>query len=131
MKNYIGLNIKYLIDKNFLSQGKFGELFGLTQAVINAYIKEKSNPQVETIQKICAHFKISIDDFFNKDMSKEGYLPATGSLPQAIEQGVEYQAQSKDKIISAQEKLIASLEKQIERLEKERDSGNFATGATA
>lgn len=117
MKNYIGLNIKYLCDRNFLSQKDFGNIFGLTQAVVNAYIKEKSNPQVETIQKICKHFELSIDDFLNLDLSTKSYDNKTqAALSTGEPQPVNYS--DKDKIIQAQAKTIETLEKHTATLER-------------
>jgi transcriptional regulator with XRE-family HTH domain len=77
MINYIGLNIKYLCDKNHLSQKEFGELFEQKQATINTYINGRSNPNVETMQKICKHFEISIDDFINLELSSQNYSKRT------------------------------------------------------
>lgn len=68
MENLIGLNIKHLYEENKLTQNEFGELFGLKNGVVGTYVRGKTNPQIETIQKICNHFKISLDDFINKDL---------------------------------------------------------------
>tara|TARA_R110000822_G_scaffold231631_1_gene363548 strand:- start:190 stop:612 length:423 start_codon:yes stop_codon:yes gene_type:complete len=70
MKNYISQNIKYLCDKEKLSQNEFGELFGLGKSVVSMYISEKSTPKLETLMLICEYFKISLDDFINHDLSK-------------------------------------------------------------
>ncbi|WP_277016469.1 helix-turn-helix domain-containing protein [Flavobacterium lindanitolerans] len=72
MENYIGQNIKYLCDKNKLNQKEFGDIFGLTQSAVNVYIRKKSNPQIETIQKIALHFELSLDDFINRSLSDLG-----------------------------------------------------------
>lgn len=103
MKNYIGLNIKYLCDKNLLSQKDFGGIFGLTQAVVNAYIKEKSNPQVETIQKICQHFEITIDEFINLDLS---------SLPQKTAKA--FKTSEPSEVYNNDKELIKALKQTIE-----------------
>ncbi|CAM3967794.1 helix-turn-helix domain-containing protein [Flavobacterium cucumis] len=69
MKNFISINISYLVNKTRLSKDEFGEMFNLGKGSIGNYILEKAIPKLETIQKICSHFEISIDDFVNKDIS--------------------------------------------------------------
>lgn len=123
MKNFIGLNIKHLCEKNILTQKEFGALFGLTHATVNAYIKGKTNPQIETIQKICSHFEIMIDDFINKDLSILKYQtqPApVQSATVAIEQNTPY-TNEKDALIAAlretidiQRELIATLRSRLD-----------------
>ena len=56
MKNFIGLNIKYLCENNFLSQDEFGAKFGLKKSVIGTYVRGISYPKIEIIQKICEEF---------------------------------------------------------------------------
>ena len=67
--NFISLNIKYLLNTNNFSQNDFGDIFELKRGVINHYVSGKVMPKIETIQKICDYFNISIDDFINKDLS--------------------------------------------------------------
>ena len=69
MKNYISSNIGYLVKKKSISQDDFGGLFDLKKGVINQYTQGKSLPKIETLQKICNHFELSIDDFINSDLS--------------------------------------------------------------
>lgn len=69
MKNYIGENIGYLVRNNNYRQDDFGLLFDLKKGVVSQYLQNKSLPKIETIQKICKHFEISIDDFINVDLS--------------------------------------------------------------
>jgi transcriptional regulator with XRE-family HTH domain len=70
MENFIGLNIKFLCNKNRLSQSEFGDLFEIKQSTISTYLAKRSNPQVETIQKICEYFSITIDEFINSDLAQ-------------------------------------------------------------
>jgi len=74
MKNYISENISYLVKKSKLTQDDFGLSFDLKKGVINQYIQGKSLPKIETIQKICSHNQITIDDFINLDLSEQKYL---------------------------------------------------------
>lgn len=70
MNNFIGLNIKYLCESKSLKQDEFGLFFNLGKGVVGTYVREMAIPKIEIIQKICAHYNISIDDFVNTDLSK-------------------------------------------------------------
>jgi len=121
MKNYIGLNIKFLYSQKKMTQEAFGDLFGIKQTTLNTYISGRSNPTIENIQKICAHFKITLDDFINEDMQRKSYADLSPVTHKVVEPPAEYVTQ-KDKTILAQEKTIATLEKQVALLEKTVDS---------
>lgn len=73
MENFISSNIQYLLNNKKVTQDNFGGLFGLGKGVINQYLLKKSTPKIETIQRICKHYEILIDDFVNKDLSKEQF----------------------------------------------------------
>jgi transcriptional regulator with XRE-family HTH domain len=79
MKDYIGLNIKYLCDNNFLSQDEFGAKFGLKKSVIGTYVRGISHPKVEIMQKICEEYNLTLDDFINQDLylKNKGYTITT------------------------------------------------------
>lgn len=66
---YISNNIRYLLDKSGESEKAFGEIFGLKRGSISSYIHGDVHPKIETLQKISAHFNVSIDDLINKDIS--------------------------------------------------------------
>lgn len=68
--NYIKLNIKYLRDSVNLTQGAFGEVFGYTRDNIASY-ERGSDPKIDLIQKIVNYFHISLEDFINRDLSKQ------------------------------------------------------------
>ena len=70
IKNYIPENIAFLVKKLTLSQDEFGSTFEVGRGLISNYINGKALPKIETIQRICLHFEISIDDFVNKDLSQ-------------------------------------------------------------
>jgi len=74
MKNYIAANITYLIKKSNCTQDEFGALFDLGRGIVNQYLREKSQPKIETVQKICKHYSITIDEFINLDLSEPKYL---------------------------------------------------------
>lgn len=127
MNNYISENIAFLIKKNDLAIDDFGNLFDLTRGVTGQYIRKSTLPKIITIQKICAHYKISIDDFVNKDLSKEQftYRFHTNSIgksaPKAygIKQGqLLYTNEPEDENEFISPRYVASLEKTIEDKEE-------------
>lgn len=67
---FLHSNIEYLMKINRLKLADFGEMFDLSVAVVSSYARGNNNPKVETILKICDVFKISVDDFLKKDLSK-------------------------------------------------------------
>lgn len=80
--NLISLNIKHLVEGSNLTKDAFGKLFGLNRGAIGTYIEGKALPKIETLQKISAHFNISIDDLVNleiKNNKPETLLKQTGS----------------------------------------------------
>lgn len=121
MKNFIGLNIKYLCDENKLSQNEFGDLFGLKQNVVSSYTREKANPQIETLQKICEHFGISLDDLVNKNLRTLRFEEIWNDSDVVEElsalQGNQHLYMQKT--IETQEKMIELLQEEIKRLKGE------------
>ncbi|MUV03194.1 helix-turn-helix domain-containing protein [Flavobacterium rakeshii] len=125
MNNFIGLNIKYLCDKNYLSQKEFGDLFDIKQSTVASYVGGRSNPNVETMQRICVHFELMIDDFINKDLNAAQYtqkeVPAQKQhVSVANEQNTPYNHE-KDALIAAlretidtQRELIATLRSRLD-----------------
>ncbi len=131
MKNKISINISYLVHKSRLSQDDFGLLFDLNKGLIGKYVNEISLPKIETIQKICTHYNISIDDFINKDLSEKPYGIRDGKLliakepdekdlkiisPRYVEQ-LEKTIQDKERIILALEESLKDKERLIQTLE--------------
>lgn len=123
MKNYISENISYLVNKMRCSQDEFGALFDLKRSVISQYIKEKSQPKIETIQRICDYFEITIDDFINRSL--EEIKQNTFNEPLNTEYQINRKDESKiisllesalkdkDNIIAAKDKIIENLEEQV------------------
>ncbi|MFV5702224.1 helix-turn-helix domain-containing protein [Flavobacterium sp. XS2P12] len=111
IKNYISVNILYLLKKSNLSQEDFGNFFELGKGLISNYIHERALPKVETIQRICLHFEISIDDFINADLSAaKPYATKHGELLYSNEK------ESQPYVISP--KYVELLEKSIEDKDK-------------
>lgn len=117
MDNWISQNISYLVKESGLSQDVFGAMFDLKKGVVNQYILGKSLPKIETLQKISKHFKITLDDLVNIDLSEKKYenklIPASATgEPQPGNYG------DKDKIIEAQAETISTLKNHNSTLEK-------------
>lgn len=119
MKNFIGLNIKYLCENDFLSQDEFGAKFGLKKSVIGTYIREISYPKIEVIQKICEEYTLTIDEFINHDLylKNKGY---TSLQPQrTVNEPIAENYPEKEallKTIAAQEQTIAALQLTVDTL---------------
>ncbi len=133
-KIYISENLEHLVSKSKLSMDDFGLLFDLKRGIIGQYIRRVSVPKLETIQKICSHFEISIDDFINKDLSLKPYAIRNGKLEMAKEPGneeyspispryveqLEKALKDKERIIAALEESLKDKEKLIQTLEKKK-----------
>lgn len=120
MKNHIGLNIKYLCEKNFLNQDDFGLIFDLKKGVIGTYVREISNPKIEIIQRICANYEISIDDFVNTDLSQAKNYKQ-GNKPEAVNEPADGYGYVSLKYVELLEKSIEDKDKIIKALESKVD----------
>ena len=58
----------------------FGGLFELKRGIVSQYVRKVSIPKLETIQKICLHYKITIDDFVNTDLTINSYINYKGEF---------------------------------------------------
>lgn len=121
MDNFIGLNIKYLLAKENITQKQIAELFDSKQSTISSILTGRTEPNIMMLQKFSNHFKISIDDFINVNLESKKYADLSPVALKTKEPTAEYVA-DKDKIIRAQEKTISVLEKQNALLEKTVDS---------
>lgn len=119
MKDYIGLNIKYLCENNFLSQDEFGAKFGLKKSVVGTYIRGVSYPKIEVIQKICNAFSITLDEFINHDLylKNNGFTSSAGAAiteePSVFHEG---EKEALLKAIQAQKETIDAMKITIDTL---------------
>ena len=118
MKNYIGLNIKYLCESNFLSQDEFGAKFGLKKSVTGTYVRGISHPKVEVMQKICEEFNITLDELVNQDLylKNKGYAPSPGIAAEPEAPAYETEREALLKTIEAQKETIAAMKITIDTL---------------
>ena len=71
-KFLIANNLKYLRNKNNLTQISLGKKINVTHAAINFYEKGKTNPSLNIVYKYVKLFHITFHDLCAKDFSKEG-----------------------------------------------------------
>lgn len=124
MNNFISHNIKYLCSVNFLSQNDFGERLGLKRSVISMYVAEKSQPKIETLQRITKEFDVNLDDFINRKLDEVNNKDLAATRGVANEDGLQYgkvallesQLKDKDEIIKMKNEVIEMLRQEIERL---------------
>lgn len=123
MKNFISENISYLVKKGKHKQDDFGLLFDLKKGVINQYLLGKSNPKIETIQRICEYFKISIDAFINTSLEETGGKIAKKEAATNVATNIEVVA----KEIEIRDELIAFYKEKIESYENEKNTLDIIT----
>ncbi|QYJ67696.1 helix-turn-helix domain-containing protein [Flavobacterium litorale] len=120
MKNFIGLNIKYLCENNFLSQDEFGAKFGLKKSVVGTYIRGISYPKIEVMQRICEEFKLTLDEFITQDLylKYKGYTSGNTTAEVAEPETPVYEAEKEAllKTIEAQKETIAAMKVTIDTL---------------
>lgn len=109
-------------------------MFDLGKGVVSTYISG-SKPKIDTIQRICEHFQISIDDFINRDLSKGGSEIFTKNMQYAAESGGNetsvYIIQKLEETLAAKEEVIAMQRQRIKELEdrlNETTSGKRQAG---
>lgn len=124
MNNFISENINFLTKKYNLSLDEFGSIFDLSKGLTGQYVRKLSLPKIITIQKICEHYKLSIDDFINKDLSAaKPYAMKHGEMLYSNESESEPYIISPryvellEKSIQDKEKIIKSLEEKIQAKE--------------
>jgi transcriptional regulator with XRE-family HTH domain len=120
LKNYVYQNIEYLLTKSKLSQDDFGNLFDYKKGAFGQMLRRQAIPSVQIVQSICAHFKITIDDFVNRPLDEKAFnrervlttvddreLP--GTEPSKYTELLEKNLRDKDKLIEAYERELEVL----------------------
>ncbi|KOS05392.1 hypothetical protein AM493_04600 [Flavobacterium akiainvivens] len=121
MRNFIGLNIKYLCENNYLSQDEFGANFGLKKSVVGTYVRGISTPKIEVMQSICAEYKLTLDEFVNEDLylKNKGYKSSPiYAVAEPQTRDFEAEKQALLKTIEAQNTTIEALKIALETLRK-------------
>lgn len=66
----VNKNIRFLRQREGLTQKELAEHLKVKQPVIGAYEEERATPPLDTLLEIAAYFKINIDTLVKKDLSK-------------------------------------------------------------
>lgn len=74
MENNLINNIRFLRKKHQLTQDEMASALGVKRAVIGSYEEGRAVPKITILQKICTHFKISIDELINSDLSNSSTI---------------------------------------------------------
>jgi transcriptional regulator with XRE-family HTH domain len=61
-------NLKYLRDKNNITQSDAAKLLGVSRSTYSNYEKEQSEPPASLLLKIAQFYKVSTDDLLTKDI---------------------------------------------------------------
>lgn len=67
--SFIGKNIKKIRTVKKLSQAAFAELFNLARPSVGAYEEGRSEPKIDTIIAMAAHFGLSTDALLRKELT--------------------------------------------------------------
>lgn len=60
-------NIISLLKEKNISQKKFAELLGVSQAAVTNWVKGKNSPDIELVAKMCEIFDVSFSELVNFD----------------------------------------------------------------
>lgn len=60
-------NIISLLKEKNISQKKFAELLGVSQAAVTNWVKGKNSPYIELVAKMCEIFDVSFSELVNFD----------------------------------------------------------------
>jgi transcriptional regulator with XRE-family HTH domain len=101
-------NIRFLRNKQGLSQVKWGNIFGLTRAMVDSYERGIASPDTNTLAKIAKHYDISIENLLTMDIEKNTTINFhnTSSYPS-------------DALLAAKDELIIELREQIKLLKEQ------------
>lgn len=69
---YLRLNIKHLRKLRKMNQTALGGVIGVTHVQIGRYESGDSAPPPDKIVALAEYFKVSLDDFMLRDLSREG-----------------------------------------------------------
>lgn len=125
IKNYISENISYLLKNSNLSQDDFGQLFDVGKGLISNYINKRALPKIETIQKMCNLYKITIDDFVNTDLSDKKYKVNNSKM--MLNEPQEGYGVYSTKYVSLLEKTIEDKETIINTLKEKYENNSTAS----
>lgn len=71
--NVFSKNLKYLREKNNLSQNKLAELSNVNQTTIARWEKEEVSPSLDNIPALADVLKVSVADLTGKDLTADNF----------------------------------------------------------
>ncbi|MFK8008100.1 MAG: helix-turn-helix domain-containing protein [Saprospiraceae bacterium] len=127
-KLYFALNLKYLLDKNGMTQTFLAEKLGVKNSAVNAYLKSGSYPKVEGLLNICEIFDVSADDLLTKDLRNDiNDIRAAVIIGNVKEDQEEYQPKKTDPLDSHEslKKQVYDLIQELEEVKRRLDENNI------
>ncbi|HEX6914105.1 MAG TPA: LexA family transcriptional regulator [Chitinophagaceae bacterium] len=67
--SFAGKNLRYLRKLRGWTQEEFANKLGIKRSLLGAYEEERAEPRLEVTETICGIFKLSMEEFFLKDLS--------------------------------------------------------------
>lgn len=128
MKNYVSINFIYIRERNYLNRKEFAIKHGVSYGALSSYEQGVSLPSIDFVREVCAEYKVLIDDFVNKDLSKIGTTkPNVDQVNEIGKNSIlsddsiklyEKLIAEKDKTLSAKDQLLETKDVVIEKTEK-------------
>lgn len=125
---YFASNLKYLLEKQGMTQTFLAEKLGVKNSAVNAYLKTGSYPKVEGLLMICEIFDVSTDEILTKDLRNEtNDIRAAVIIGEVNEDQVEYRTNPKDPLDSHEslKKQVYDLMQELEEVKKRLDKNNI------
>lgn len=67
--SFAGKNLRYLRKLRGWTQEEFANKLKIKRSLLGAYEEERAEPRLEVTESICSIFKLSMEEFFLKDLS--------------------------------------------------------------
>jgi len=67
--SFAGKNLRYLRKLRGWTQEEFATKIGIKRSLLGAYEEERAEPRLEVTESICSIFKLSMEEFFLKDLT--------------------------------------------------------------
>ena len=86
--SFAGKNLRYLRKLRGWTQEEFANKLKIKRSLLGAYEEERAEPRLEVTENICNIFKLSMEEFFLKDLSAakgSSYLERRRQLKMAAE----------------------------------------------
>ncbi len=85
--SFAGKNLKYLRKQRGWTQDDLANNLDIKRSLVGAYEEERAEPRLEVAEKMCQIFKITLEDFFLKQLAEEStnYLAQRRRMKMATE----------------------------------------------